>query len=156
MRKLLTVLALGAMLLIGGAPAAQAAAATDIVVEDTAGTLDLDTLFPAIEEIDFNEPTKVAIYTRNGEFSDNLNEEVLRFARENHPEWLSPDKQKWADSLFLFALDPMGRQVGTYFGEDRKVSPASATTSRQPPRTCSARPSGPRERWPGSSVPLKR
>jgi hypothetical protein len=123
MRKLLTVLALGAMLLIGGAPGAQAAGATDIVVEDTAGTLDLDTLLPAIEEIDFNEPTKVAIYTRNGEFSDNLNEEVLRFARENHPEWLSPDKQKWADSLFLFALDPVGRQVGTYFGEDRKVSP---------------------------------
>ncbi|WP_411731513.1 DUF5129 domain-containing protein [Paeniglutamicibacter sp.] len=124
MRKLLTVLALGAMLLTGGATAAQAAAATDIVVEDTAGSLDLDTLLPAIEKIDFYEPTKVAIYTRNGEASDNLNEEVLRFAREHHPEWLSSDRQKWADSIFLFALDPAGRQVGTYFGEDRKVSPA--------------------------------
>lgn len=124
MRKLLTVLALGALLLLGGAPAAQAATATDIVVEDTAGTLDLDTLLPAIAKIDFHEPTKVAIYTRSGRSSDNLNEEVLRFARERHPEWLSADRQKWADSLFLFALDPAGRQVGTYFGEDRKVSPA--------------------------------
>lgn len=124
MRKLLSILALGALFLIGGAPAAIASQATDIVLEDTAGTLDANALLPAIEKIKFNEPTKVAIYTRAGDEDDNLNEEVLRFAREKHPEWLSPDKQKWADSLFIFALDPAGRQVGTYFGEDRKVSPA--------------------------------
>ncbi|GAA1864563.1 hypothetical protein GCM10009715_09660 [Paeniglutamicibacter psychrophenolicus] len=124
MRKLLSILALGVMLLAGGAPAAFAAQATDIVIEDTAGTLDLNTLVPAIKKISFNEPTKVAIYTRDGEYNDNLNEEVLRFARQKHPEWLSADGQKWADSLFVFALDPTGRQVGTYFGEDRKVSPA--------------------------------
>ena len=82
-------MALGPCFLIGGASAALASQATDIVVEDTAGTLDLDTLIPAIEKINFNEPTKVAIYTRDGKSVDNLNEEVLRFARDKHPEWLS-------------------------------------------------------------------
>ena len=63
------------------------------------------------------------IYTYNGTAADNLNEEVLRFARAEHPEWISADGQKWADGLFIFALDPVGRHVGTYMGEDRKVSP---------------------------------
>ncbi|GAA5229187.1 DUF5129 domain-containing protein [Paeniglutamicibacter antarcticus] len=124
MRKVLSILVLGTMVLLTGAPAAMAAQATDVVVEDTAGTLDSNTLVPAIEKIKFHEPTKVAIYTRDGEYEDDLNEEVLRFARDKHPEWLSADGQKWADSLFVFTLDRSGRQVGTYFGEDRKVSPS--------------------------------
>lgn len=124
MRKLLSAMALAALFLIGGASAALASQATDIVVDDTAGTLDLGTLIPAIEKLNFNEPTKVAIFTRDGKYSDDLNEEVLRHARDKHPEWLSGDGQKWADSLFVFALDRSGRQVGTYFGEDRKVTGA--------------------------------
>ncbi|MFT4260436.1 DUF5129 domain-containing protein [Microbacterium sp.] len=34
---------------------------------------------------------------------------------------MTADGQKWADGLFIFALDPDGRHVGTYFGEDRVV-----------------------------------
>lgn len=124
MRKILSLLVLGVLVLFTGAPAAMAAQATDVVVEDTAETLDLKTLVPAIEKLSFHEPTTVAIFTRDGEYEDNLNEEVLRFARDKHPEWLSDDGQKWADSLFIFALDRSGRQVGTYFGENRKVKPS--------------------------------
>ena len=122
MRKFWAALMLGAIALFLGITPAHAAGVTEIVVEDTAGVLDQNTLLPAIKAISFNEPTKVAIYTREGKSSDNFNEEVLRFAKEKHPEWLSDDKQKWADSLFIFALDPVGRQIGTYMGEDRKVS----------------------------------
>lgn len=122
MRRLWAALILGLLVVLGGTGPAHAAGATDVVVEDTAGALDKNTLLPGIDAINFNEPTKVAIYTRNGEYSDNLNEEVLAFARAKHPEWLSADGQKWADSLFVFALDPTGRQVGTYMGENRKVS----------------------------------
>uniref|UniRef100_UPI002FC66DD8 DUF5129 domain-containing protein n=1 Tax=Pseudarthrobacter sp. TaxID=1934409 RepID=UPI002FC66DD8 len=86
------------------------------------GVLDRNTLVPAITAIEFHEPTKVAVYTYNGSTADNLNEEVLRFARAEHPDWISPDGQKWADGLFIFALDPVGRHVGIYMGEDRKVS----------------------------------
>ena len=108
--------------LLGGAPAVLAVAPSPVVVEDRAGVLDQKTLLPAVQSTDFYAPTKVAVYTYNGTATDNLNEEVLRFARTEHPEWISADGQKWADGLFIFALDPVGRHVGTYMGEDRKVS----------------------------------
>lgn len=122
MKKILGILALTFMTLLGVAPAAMAAPPTDIVVEDTAGVLYQPQLLPALEKISFHSPTKVVIYTRNGDSSENFNEEVLRYARANHPEWISADGQKWADGLFILAVDPVARQVGTYMGEDRKVS----------------------------------
>ncbi|MEO8283076.1 MAG: DUF5129 domain-containing protein [Pseudarthrobacter sp.] len=115
------LLLLFALLLVGGG-AALAATPTGVIIEDRAGVLDRNTLVPALTAIEFHEPTKVAVYTYNGNAADNLNEEVLRFARAEHPDWISTDGQKWADGLFIFALDPVGRHVGTYMGEDRKVS----------------------------------
>ena len=123
MRKALAAAVVLMAGLLGGAPAALATTPTAVVVEDRAGVLDQRTLLPAVQATDFYEPTKVAVYTYNGTAADNLNEEVLRFARTEHPEWISADGQKWADGLFIFALDPVGRHVGTYMGEDRKVSP---------------------------------
>ncbi|WAP51351.1 DUF5129 domain-containing protein [Arthrobacter sp. ATA002] len=126
MRRALTALLLSLIALTGGAAAAAAVAPDEIIVEDTAGVLDTNTLVPALEGIEFREPTTVAVYTYNGpENNDDgqvLNAEVLRFAREEHPDWLSGDGQKWADGLFIFALDPVGRWTGTYYGEDRKIS----------------------------------
>ncbi|WP_376969301.1 DUF5129 domain-containing protein [Arthrobacter sp.] len=122
--------AAGMLLLLGAlgpAPAALADGPTEIVVEDTAGVLDRNTLLPALEAIDFHEPTKVAVFTERGGAGDNFNERVLAFARDQHPEWISADGQKWTDGLFLFAFDPDGRHVGTYMGEDRKVSPEQRT-----------------------------
>lgn len=126
MRRALTALLLSLITLTGGAAAAAAVTPDEVIVEDTAGVLDAATLVPAVEDIEFREPTTVAIYTYNGP-ADNedgqvLNAEVLRFAREEHPEWLSGDGQKWADGMFIFALDPVGRWTGTYYGEDRKIS----------------------------------
>lgn len=122
MRESLSGMLLAIAVLFVGASAGFAVPPVEIIVEDRAGVLDSDTLVPAIEAIDFYEPTKVAVYTYNGAAEDNMNEEVLRFARTDHPEWISADGQKWADGLFIFALDPVGRHVGTYMGEDRKVS----------------------------------
>jgi len=104
--------------------------AVEPVIEDTAGVLYLPQLESELAKIEFYEPTKVAVYTYRGEYSDNLNEKVLAYARAEHPEWISADGQKWADGLFLIALDPDGRQVGTYFGEDRSV-PLEQQTSIQ-------------------------
>ncbi|WP_427007411.1 DUF5129 domain-containing protein [Pseudarthrobacter sp. H2] len=121
-RKVLGVVILIGIGLVGAGPAL-AVRPVDVVVADRAGVLDRNILLPAVQGIDFHEPTRVAVYTYNGTAADNLNEEVLRFARAEHPEWISADGQKWADGLFIFALDPAGRHVGTYLGEDRKVSP---------------------------------
>jgi uncharacterized membrane protein YgcG len=122
MLKLFGVLAVVMLGLAGAVPAALAVPPGDVVVEDRAGVLDRNTLLPAVRSLDFHQPTKVAVYAYNGTASDNLNEEVLRFARAEHADWISADGQKWADGLFIFALDPVGRHVGTYMGEDRKVS----------------------------------
>lgn len=122
---LMAVIVGGAMLasMLGGLtpPAALAEPPASVLVEDTAGALYRPQLDPALAQISFYEPTKVVVFTRAGKSGDNLNEAVLQFARSNHPEWISADGQKWADGLFIFALDTTGRQVGTYFGEDRKV-----------------------------------
>ncbi|AIY01982.1 hypothetical protein ART_2383 [Arthrobacter sp. PAMC 25486] len=124
MKKTLAILALTFMTMLGMAPAATAAAPpTDIIVEDAAGVLYQPQLLEALKEIDFYEPTTVAVVTIDGEpDTDQLNSDVLEFARAQHPEWLSSDEQKWADGLFIFAVDPIARKVGTYMGEDRKVS----------------------------------
>ena len=122
MRRIMRVVLAMAAVLLGAAAAVLALSPVSVQVEDTAGVLDRNTLLPALEDIEFHEPTRVVVYTYNGSMEDNLNEEVLRFARAEHPEWINPDGQKWADGLFIFALDPVGRHVGTYMGEDRKVS----------------------------------
>ncbi|OMH31160.1 hypothetical protein BGP79_08830 [Tersicoccus sp. Bi-70] len=121
------VLALLAFALVAGpvapgVPSARALASGDVVVEDTAGVLYRPQLTRELQDIDFYQPTRVAIYTVRGRRSDNINEQVLAFARKKHPEWLSADRQKWADGLFILAVDPQGRHVGTYSGEDRKLS----------------------------------
>lgn len=101
-------------------------APTEIQVEDTAGILYEPDLRAAVEDIRFYEPTTVAVFTNRGgqeALTDDyaLNDAVLAYARETRPDWLSEDEQKWADNLFIFGVDPEGRLVGTYFGEDRKV-----------------------------------
>lgn len=104
--------------------------ATEIIVDDTAGVLDEPTLRDGVEDVRFYGPTDVAVFThRGGEEAQTddlaLNDAVLAHARESRTEWLSADEQKWADDLFIFAVDPEGRLVGTYFGENRKVGEES-------------------------------
>ncbi|WP_131104091.1 DUF5129 domain-containing protein [Ornithinimicrobium sufpigmenti] len=102
-------------------------AASQVVVDDTAEILHEPTLLEGIEDIRFHAPTDVAVFThRGGEeaLTDDraLNDAVLAHARESRTEWLSADEQKWADDLYIFAVDPEGRLVGTYFGENRAVN----------------------------------
>jgi hypothetical protein len=108
--------------LVATAVPAHAVPAVDLILADEAGILHEPTLRAGVEEISFHEPTTVAVFTERGTADSNFNERVLAYARENHPEWISADGQEWADGLFIYAIDPDGRHVGTYFGEDRKVS----------------------------------
>ncbi|WP_313821696.1 DUF5129 domain-containing protein [Citricoccus sp.] len=108
--------------LVMGASPAQADQAEEVILEDGAGIIHEPTLREGLDGISFYEPTTVVVWTQRGEAESNLNERVLADARENHPEWISDDGQKWADGLFIYALDPEGRLQGVYFGEDRKVS----------------------------------
>ncbi|WP_394162577.1 DUF5129 domain-containing protein [Galactobacter valiniphilus] len=150
--------ALAAVLFLGGLGAAAPAAAlgdwgagpasatvapagknlTTVVIDDTAdgtGVLNRSKLMAGLEEINFNEPTTVAIYTRDGLYEDNINTETLKRAKAQHPEWISAsDSDKWADGLFIITLSVErtgGGQIGTYFGEDRKVGDGEAGLAQQ-------------------------
>ncbi|WP_277211799.1 DUF5129 domain-containing protein [Isoptericola croceus] len=97
-----------------------------VEVVDTAGVLYEPELTAAVEAMRFYAPTTVAVFTHDGgpeARSDDyaLNDAVLEHARESRTDWLSENEQKWADDLFIFAVDPEGRLVGTYFGENRAV-----------------------------------
>lgn len=139
-------------IMLGAAPAALVVPPTDVVVADRAGVLDSNTLLPALRKIDFYQPTKVAVYTYNGSAADNLNEEVLRFARIEHPDWISPDGQKWADGLFIFALDRWAGTSEPTWARTGRCPSSSAMTSRTPPRTCCAMRSGRKEPLPASGA----
>ncbi len=101
-------------------------AATGMEVVDTAEVLHEPDVEAAVEDLRFYEPTDVAVFTHRGgpeALTDDyaLNNAVRDYALERG-DWVSADRQKYADGLFIFAVDPEGRLVGTYFGEDRKVS----------------------------------
>lgn len=101
-------------------------AATEVQLEDTAEIIYEPDLRAGIEEIQFNEPTTVAVFTHRGgpeALTDDyaLNDAVLDFAKQSRPDWITDDEQKWADDLFILGVDPEGRLIGTYFGENRKV-----------------------------------
>lgn len=121
---LLLVGILGAALAsaVGTAQPAHAQPPSEITLADTAGIIYEPQLRSEVEQISFYEPTHVVVFTERGTASSNFNERVLAYARQNHPEWISADGQKWADGLLIVGIDPDGRHVGTYFGEDRKLS----------------------------------
>ncbi|QDO87710.1 DUF5129 domain-containing protein [Ornithinimicrobium ciconiae] len=101
--------------------------ATALQIEDTAGILYAPDLEAAVDEMSFYEPTDVAVFTHRGgseALIDDyaLNDAALEHAKTTRPDWLSDNEQKWADDLFILGVDPEGRLVGTYFGENRKVS----------------------------------
>lgn len=99
---------------------------TGLQVEDTAQVLHAPDLQAAVEDLSFYEPTRVAVFTHHGgaeaRTDDHaLNDATLGHARTTRTDWLSDDEQKWADDLFILSVDPEGRLVGTYFGENRAV-----------------------------------
>lgn len=100
-------------------------AATDLQIEDTGGVLIEDEIAAAVDDVRFYAPTTVAVFTILGEGSSAddraLNDAVLAHAREERPDWLSADGNDYADGLYLVAIDPESRLVGTYTGEDRVV-----------------------------------
>ena len=100
-----TVLSLG---LIGVLPAAQAANSVQVAagqnlesvtIDDSTGKLNKQRLRDALEDLDFNEPTDVAIYARNGEYSDDINTKTLDYAKSSHPEWISDKPEDYEKAL---------------------------------------------------------
>ena len=105
--------------------ASKADFAPEVVVEDQSSVFEDvngQSLGTAMESIGFRQPIKLVILSTDNVPTGNLNEAVLNYARSNHKEWLNAGRDKWADGLVILAVSPSYRKVGTYFGEDVKVS----------------------------------
>lgn len=93
-------------------------------VYDEAKLLQVAPFKRRIEEIKFHEPTeRVVVLTAPGEV-ENLNDYVLQFARKKGKNLgliSEEDPNYWSDGLFILAVAPDSRIVGTYFGEDVTV-----------------------------------
>lgn len=79
-----------------------------------------------LSDISTYKDLNMFVYVKEGDSSDNLNEDTLEYMRANHPELITGDK--WTDGWFILSLNiesgdasPGSGQVGTYFGEDVKV-----------------------------------
>lgn len=115
--------------LLAGAPAARAEAPRTITVEDTTGDLNAAALTERLQRIDFRESVDIVALTvdvRALGYSPSsnlaLNDAVLAYATQNHPEWITDGGAFWRDGLVIIAIDPDNRFVGAYAGEDVKLS----------------------------------
>lgn len=102
---------------------------TSVTVEDTVGAVDAQALTAELEGLDFRRPVDLhALLLDVRELgldpADDraLNDAVLAHARQEAPQLLSPDGDHFADGIVLLAIDPEGRFLGTYAGEDVKLS----------------------------------
>ncbi|WP_380165090.1 DUF5129 domain-containing protein [Jannaschia sp. R86511] len=147
-----------ATLAVGGASlgwflaAAPQHEALEVQVEDTAEVLYPPDLLAGLDGTRFHEPTTVAVFTHRGgqaALTDDraLNDAVLEHARQERTDWLSADEQRWADGLFVLAVDPEGRLVGTYFGDDREVGEGAQLAIQD-----AAKPDFQAGRWTEGSV----
>ena len=96
-----------------------------VEVRDEAGVLQADSLIKEIQKLTFRKKVHVAVLTVSGTYIDNLNDEVLKYARDHSDTdvpWISPSvPDYWNNGLVILAVAPDGRKVGCYFGEDVKV-----------------------------------
>lgn len=125
------MLALAAILTLLGAPAALADPPRSVTIEDTLHVLHPAPLQERIEkEVSFRKDVDLVLLTidvtdQGYSSSSNraLNDAVLSYARAERPEWITPGGGAyWRDGLVIIAVDPSNRFVGTYAGEDVKLT----------------------------------
>jgi uncharacterized membrane protein YgcG len=99
----------------------------DVTIQDTTGDLDEASLLPRLEAVEFREPVKLTVLTVDvtaygHESYDDLalNDTVYDFASSRAPELIEGDT--FADGVVIIAIDPENRFVGTYAGEDVKLT----------------------------------
>lgn len=96
-----------------------------IEIHDDANLVEEEALAQRLGNISFWEPVKnVAVLTLPDLHGMSLNDAVLEYARtEKNQPWIkAEDRNYWSDGLYILAVAPNERLVGTYFGEDIKLS----------------------------------
>jgi len=108
---------------------AQAVPPAEVEVTDTTRSLDPEMLEGRLAEVGFRTEVRLAVLvldvTEHGaDPADDraLNDAVLDHARSSDPSLLSADGTHWADGTVVLALDPENRFLGSYAGEDVKLT----------------------------------
>lgn len=129
---LLTILLLLLLLLVAPSPLGTPAHAVPpgaVLVDDSTGTVDEQSLAEDLARVDFRTEVDLMVLvldvTEHGRSAGQdtaLNDAVRGIAEGDRPELLSEDGQHYADGTVILALDPENRFLGTYAGEDVKLS----------------------------------
>ena len=130
------LLALLAVLLLAMWPVpAQADPPRSVTLTDTQAVLRTGALTEQLEATDFRRPVDLVVLVLDVTDHDlspssdvALNDAVLLHARERQPELLSAAGDHFADGTVILALDPTARLLGTYAGEDVKLSDGQFST----------------------------
>ncbi|MCT1776357.1 DUF5129 domain-containing protein [Brachybacterium sp. p3-SID957] len=127
--SLLTLLVVALLMALSAALAPPAAAVppSDVTIDDRADAVDDEALEDRLAATDFRREVDLAVLVIDVTELDipasrdtALNDAVLAHAKQERPEWMDGDK--WADGRVIIALDPENRILGTYGGEDVKLS----------------------------------
>lgn len=113
------------------APGAHAAPPVGVEIHDEQGIIeDPDALAAQLGETSFRDGAAqielhvialdIAVQGADPDSEAGLNDAVRHYATAEHPDWI--DGEKWSDHVVILAIDPQNRKVGTYAGEDVKLS----------------------------------
>ena len=128
---LLACLASLMLLALPSAPAAHAAPPVVVEIDDEQDLIeDPDALAAQLRATSFRDGAAhvelhvvtldIGAQGADPDADTGLNDAVRNYATAEHPDWI--DGEKWADHLVVLAIDPENRKVGTYAGEDVKLS----------------------------------
>ena len=136
----LVVLAAVAAFLLGRPDAS----ITEVHIADDAAVLDPTLIEEQISDLAVHRPTRVVVLTRDGEVSDNINEQTLAWARLNPDlDLLSDDGEKWKDGTLLItaSVEANGEGGGPARTSATTSHPAAPRRSRRSSRTAMRRSS---------------
>lgn len=133
--RLIALLLIATLLTLTGYAALAAITATsafavlpaEVTIDDRADAVDDEALAERLAAVDFRREVDLAVVVIDVTELDipasrdtALNDAVLAHAQQERPEWMDGDT--WADGRVIIALDPANRILGTYGGEDVKLS----------------------------------
>ena len=97
-----------------------------VEVYDKADVLSSDMVAENIRNIGFRQDVHVVVVSVPGYMIENLNDEVVRYARTHQDaprSWISSSNSNyWNDGTVILAVAPDSRKVGCYFGRDVRLS----------------------------------
>lgn len=122
-----------------------------VEIDDRASILSDESVADSIRDVGFRQDVHVVVVSVPGYMIDNLNGEVLKYARahQNSPRpWISSSNSNyWSDGVVILAVAPDSRKVGCYFGKDVRLPLSQQASIQSAAKRHSMTISGMMESW---------